>query len=88
MYDKGEYKKLLNNPQYNYEILDEVLKLQKQMEVTVSTMSMLVAFLFLLMAIKISPYFLIGSVICCLAMSNVVTRGVTKRVFTDSPEEN
>ena len=88
MYNEREYKKLLNNPEYNYEILDEVLRLQKQMEVAVSIMAMLVAFLFLLMALKISPYFLVGSLICCMAMSNVVTRSVSKRVFTDSHKEN
>jgi diacylglycerol kinase len=88
MYDDKEYKKLLNNPEYNYEILDEVLKLQKQMEIAVAIMAMLVAFLFLLMALKISPYFLAGSVICCMAMSNVFTRNVSKKVFARYYEED
>jgi diacylglycerol kinase len=87
MYDK-EYKRLLNDPGYNYEILDEVLRLEKQMEVAVSIMAMLVAFLFLLMALKISPYFLAGSVISCMAMSNVVTRSVSKKVFSNHYEES
>jgi len=87
MYDDKEYRRLLNDPGYNYEILDEVLRLQKQMEIAVSIMAMLVAFLFLLMALKISPYFLVGSVLSCMAMSNMVTRGVSKRVFSDCHEE-
>ena len=88
MFDDRRHKKMFDNPEYNYEILDEVLRLQKQMEVAFSIMAMLVAFLFLLMALKISPYFLIGSLICCMAMSNVVTRSISKRVFTDSHKEN
>jgi len=87
MYDEKEYKKFLNEPAYNYEILDEVLKLQKQMEITVAIMAMLVAFLFLLMALKISPYFFVGSVISCMAMSNVFTRSISKKVVSAPHEE-
>jgi hypothetical protein len=71
--------RLLKDPVYKYEVLDEVLKLQRQMEITISIMAMLLALLFLIMAIKISPYFLVGSILSCLSTSNIVVRKIARR---------
>jgi hypothetical protein len=42
-------------------------------------MAMLLALLFLIMAIKISPYFLVGSILSCLSTSNIVVRKIARR---------
>tara|TARA_Y100000590_G_scaffold446658_1_gene580666 strand:+ start:1938 stop:2207 length:270 start_codon:yes stop_codon:yes gene_type:complete len=69
-----DVRRLFSDPSFEYEILDEVVRIQRQMEIAVVVMALMLSSLFVVLAIKVSLYYLAGTAACCLAASNSVFR--------------